>query len=155
MEAFRQAAFYAIIVTLIYGVLKLVQYLDIVHVPENYTDINGMEQYSSYRLDGGVPFTQLRAGDAICYRLGPEAERAVQFGWIAAVPGDEIAVSDGTLQVNGTPSPHSGKLAIPDSPGLRIPAQHLYVLSDMHQADSVARGLIPAIAVRGRLARLP
>ena len=155
MEALRRILSYALIVALAYGALKLVRFLDIVHVPEGYSDIDGMEPYTSYRIDGEASVAELRAGDAICYRLGPDDERAVQFGWVVALPGDEVAIGDGTLQVNGAPSPHCGRLALPDCAGLRIPAQHLYVISDQHRCDSLARGPLPALAVRGRLGKLP
>ena len=57
--------------------------------------------------------------------------------------------------LNGKPASRGSDTRQPDAGPLRVPANHVFVLSDNHQLDSLAAGPIPAAALRGRLGSLP
>ncbi len=65
------------------------------------------------------------------------------FAWIVGLPGDEIGVSQGGTLVNGKPDSHGDHLDLPDLAGMRIPAHHLWLVSDHHYSDSYALGADP------------
>lgn len=151
----RQALWYAILVAAFYGVVLAMKALSRVQVPTGYGDVANLVEYTSYRLDQTVAFGSWKPGDALCWRLGPDSEQAVNFGWIAALPGDRVQVRDGHLEVNGQRTPKGDVIMLPDCGPVRVPAQHLFVINDRHQGDSIAVGPLPASALRGRLGSLP
>lgn len=155
MDTLKQVVLYAILIAIFYGIVIGVKRYSHVHVPAGYGDINNLEEFASFRVDKTVTFPQLRVDDPICYRLDGSDDHAVTFGWVAALPGDDVSVAKGTLLINGMPDPKCGRLTLPDISAFRVPAQHVWVISDHHQADSFAVGPLPAMAITGRLAHLP
>jgi hypothetical protein len=155
METVKQALLYAIMIAAFYASVIAVKKYAHVHVPAGYSDINSVEDFTSYRLDKTITFPLLRVDDPVCYALDQSEDRAVTFGWVAALPGDDVAISKGAILINGVPTPKYSALGLPDTSAFRVPAQHVWVVSDHHQADSFAVGPIPAMAIHGRLAHLP
>lgn len=155
MDFLKQLIGYALLVALFWGTVVGVKKLSRVQAPTGYTDINGLAEYTSYRIDETVTLRQYRGGDPVCYRLGSDADRAVTFGWIAGLPGDEIAIKQGAVLVNGKPAGRGSDTRQPDAGPLRVPSNHVFVLSDNHMQDSLAVGPIPAVALRGRMGSLP
>jgi hypothetical protein len=155
MDLFKQALVYAILVAALYAGVIGVRHFAHVHVPSGFSDVNGMEEFSSYGVDRTVTMAQLRSGDAVCYYVDGREERGLCFAWIVGLPGDEIGVSQGATLLNGKPDSHGDHLDLPDIAGLRIPAHHLWLVSDHHYNDSYALGPVPVIAIYGRLAHMP
>jgi hypothetical protein len=155
MDLLKQAMIYALLIALLYALVIGVRHFAHVHVPSGFSDISGLEEFSSYGVDRTVTLAQLRPGDAVCYYVDGREEASLCFGWIIALPGDEVGVSQGLPLLNGKPESHGDKLDSPDLSGVRIPAHHVWVVSDHHYSDSFALGPIPAIAIYGRLAHLP
>lgn len=155
MDVLRQAMMYAILVAAFYGVVLAMKALSRVQVPSGYSDVENLAEYTSYRLDQTVAFTAWKPGDAVCWRLGPDAERAVNLGWVAALPGDRVQVRDGHLEVNGQRNAKGDAILLPDCGPIRVPDRHLFVINHRHQGDSLAAGPLPASAIRGRLGSLP
>ncbi len=155
MDVLRQAIWYAVLIIAFYGVVLAMKSLSRVQVPSGYSDVENLEEFTSYRVDQTVSFNAWKPGDALCWRLGPSDEQAVNFGWVAALPGDRVQIREGHLEVNGQRSPKGAQIQLPDCGPVRIPAQHLFVINDRHQGDSVAVGPLPSSAIRGRLGSLP
>ncbi len=125
-----------------------------VSVPVGYTDMERMPEYKSYSLDQTPE--QLNRGDLICFRLGSDSDSQTNFAYIAGLEGDQVALdAAGHLSVNGKEFEHGDKVPLPTVGTMTVPAGHLYVVSDAHQYDSVARGPLATYAVRGRLANAP
>ena len=155
MGVLRQAMTYIILILLFWGVVLAIKAFSRVQVPSGYSDIANVNEFTSYRVDQTVTLSAWRPSDVACWRLGADADRAVNFGWIAALPGDQIQVHDGHLEVNGHVCPHGDVIALPDCGPVRIPDGHFYVVSDRHQNDSVAHGPLPISALRGRVGPFP
>ena len=155
MGVLRQATTYVILILLFWGVVLAIKAFSRVQVPSGYSDIANVNEFTSYRVDQTVTLSAWRPSDVACWRLGADADRAVNFGWIAALPGDQIQVHDGHLEVNGHVCPHGDVIALPDCGPVRIPDGHFYVVSDRHQNDSVAHGPLPISALRGRVGTFP
>ena len=146
---------YVLLVAAFYGVVLAMKAMSRVQVPSGYSDVEGLEEYTSYRLDQTVAFTAWKPGDALCWRLGPDVDRAVNLGWVAALPGDRVQVREGQLEVNGQRHEKGDLIRLPDCGPVRVPDRHLFVINDRHQGDSIAVGPLPASAIRGRLGSLP
>jgi hypothetical protein len=155
MNVLRQAIFYLILIAAFYGAVLAIKSWSRVQVPLGYRDVDNLEEYASYRLDQTVAFSSWRPGDPVCWRLGPDDARAVHFGWVAALPGDAVAVRAGALEINGQPYSRGLAIRMPDCGPVCVPANHLFVVSDRHLHDSIAVGPLPATALRGRLGSLP
>jgi hypothetical protein len=155
MDFLKQLIAYAILIALFWAGVVVVRMMSRAHVPSGYTDINGMQEFTSYRVDRNVTITQFQPGDALCYRISDQEEGQTTFGWVAGLPGDAVAISKGQLLVNGKPCERGDKILLPDCGPIQVPAKHLFVVSDRHERDSTARGPIPAIAIHGRLGALP
>jgi hypothetical protein len=156
MDFLKQAIMYIVLAAAFWGTIAVVKALSRVQVPSGYSDVDNLEEYASYRVDRNVGIRQLRAGDPISYRLGKAHDHEVYFGWVAGVPGDDVAIAKGEVTVNGKAVGHGDKLAsAPDCGPLRVPANHVFVVSDHHDSDSLACGPIPAVAIHGRLGSLP
>jgi hypothetical protein len=155
MGVLRQAMTYVILILLFWGVVLAIKAFSRVQVPSGYSDIANVNEFTSYRVDQTVTLSAWRPSDVACWRLGADSDRAVNFGWIAALPGDQIQVHDGHLEVNGHVCPHGDVIALPDCGPVRIPGGHFYVVSDRHQNDSVAHGPLPISALRGRVGTFP
>ena len=155
MEWIRQLLSYAITIAIIIALVVIVPRFARLRVAPNYNDIEHLVVEQSLNADTGVAFASLAIGDPIAYRLGDQEGKELCVGWIAALPGDEVAVRDKSVMVNGK---KAGGGAVEDAPPrapVMIPAGHCYVVSSFHQLDSVAYGPIPAAAIRARLSSLP
>ena len=123
-----------------------------VTVPNAYREIRELSGRDAVRLNPLIGLPQLRPGDLIAFRLGGDGQRQEAFGYVAALPGDRVAIDDdGRLLVNddpftmGSPVNHTSA-----RPAIIIPAEHIYVWTDMHQQDSLRLGPIPAQMLIGR-----
>ncbi len=155
MDVLRQALWYLVLVVAFWGGVLAMKSLSRVQVPAGYADVDQLDEFASYRVDQTVTLEAWRPGDAACWRLGADAERAVNFGWIAALPGDAVQLREGHLVVNGQVCAHGNAILLPDCGPVRIPDRHVFVISDRHQGDSLAHGPLPLSALRGRLGSLP
>jgi hypothetical protein len=156
MDIIRHYASYAAIIAVFWLAVFLVPKCSRVSVPPDYYEIDGLEGYRSYRLDESVTVRQLVTGDGICFQLGTASDRRTYFGWVAGKAGDEVAISNGEVQVNGTVVQKVTKMTgVPNCPPIRIPDNHFFVLSNAHANDSLVNGPLPAIALRGRIGELP
>jgi hypothetical protein len=155
MDWLKQMTIYAIIVaTLWVGIVYLPRYRRVAVSSDYSNEILGIDMVKDYPLDETATLATLQHGDAICYRLARDGELAVRLGWIAGLPGDVIATNaEGKITING-------KISTRTMPGppygpLLVPAGHFMVVTDGHGFDSLARGPLPAIALRGRIGVLP
>jgi hypothetical protein len=155
MDVIKHYLSYAVLIAIFWAAVIIVPKCSRVTVPENYNDIAGMEPYTGYTLDTSVTLAQLRRDDAICFRLGASDDKRINFGWIAALPGDQVSIVAGFVHVNGEKAKRGGEVNLPSLQPLVVPANFLYVISESHQFDSVAEGPLPAIALRGRIEHLP
>ena len=155
MDTLKQALLYAILIGVFWAVVVGIKRFSHVHVPAGYNDVSNLEEFAYFRVDRTVTLPQLHVDDPICYRIDSSEDHAVNFGWIAALPGDDLAVVHGAVMVNGTACARCGRMTLPDIASLRIPAHHVWVVTDQHIADSFAIGPIPEQAIQGRLASLP
>ncbi len=124
-------------------------------VPLGYTDVRDLPEFTSYRADQTVHFANYQVGDGVCYRLGAHEDLIVNFGWVAGLPGDSVAISNGQLFINGKTAVRGDAISIPDCGPIPIPRDHLFIVSDQHQRDSIRYGAVPASALRGRIGELP
>ncbi len=155
MDLVRQLVVYAVLVAVLYAVVIAVRHFAHVQVPNSFSDIAGLEEFTSFSVDRTVTPAQLRVGDAVCYYIDNRDDHALCFGWIAGLSGDEIGVAQGAALVNGKSNAHGDHLDLPDLPGIRVPAHHVWVVSDRHASDSFAVGPLPVAAIYGRLAHMP
>jgi hypothetical protein len=154
MDVLKQLLTYAVILALIWAGLTYLPRLARVQLSVDYTDIDvpGVEEYKSYAIDRAVSVPNLRVGDVVCYRVNQgEDAQSNGFGYVVGLPGDSIRVERGIVQVNGTASKFSGTTNLPNSGPLMIPMNHVYVVTSNHMTDSLAKGPLPAAALRGRL----
>ncbi|HAT09011.1 MAG TPA: hypothetical protein DCS97_00070 [Planctomycetes bacterium] len=124
--------------------------LNRVQAPQDYSDLSGIEGMEGYWLQP-PPYL---AGHLLAYRIG-DGPDDIGFGRILAVPGDDLQVVAGHLQVGGAKLEGGAVAAIlpnlPEIGPLRIPAGQFFVLSDGHGRDSIARGLIGPDVILGRV----
>lgn len=155
MDFLRQVFFYAVLIAMFWGTVILVPKMARFQVPSGYSDVYNLAEYKSYRVDRSIPLSRLQPGDAVCFRVGKSPDTKINFGWIAALPGDEVEVKVGELLVNGKACKHGGSINLPDCGPVRIPVNYFFVVTDLHQYDSIARGPLPAIALYGRVGEFP
>jgi len=151
MDVIKQWLTYAAMIAVVWGVLWLTPQCTRVHAATDFDDVDGIEMGKTWSLDKRATPALLKTGDAVCWRLGTDAELQVQLGWVAGVPGDRIAVVKGEVTVNGKAVAHGYKIEDVELPTVVVPADHVYVVSSGHKYDSVAYGPLPAVAIRGRL----
>lgn len=152
MELIKQIALYAVLLFVFWGTIVLVRAVYRYQVPSGYGDVNNLEEYTSYRVDKRYTIDTVKRGDPVCYRISKDRDHEVNFGWVAALPGDDVTIAAGDVLVNGKPLEHGSKISsIPDCGPLHIPANYFYVVNDGHQTDSTSRGPLPAIALHGRI----
>jgi hypothetical protein len=155
MEFLRQLILYSILIASFWGGILLIKSFSSKSVPPGYSDVSGLPEFGSYSVDQTVRFQDYRAGDALCFRLGESDDLAVNFAWVVGLPGDSIAVKSGQITVNGMPTERGSALSMNDCGPIQVPRDHVYVLSDKHQRDSIAQGPLPAAAIIGRIGSLP
>ncbi len=155
MQWIRQLISYAITIGIIVALVNIVPRFARLRVAEGYNDIDKLEPERSLNADTGVAFGSLAIGDPIAYRLGDQDGKELCVGWIAAMPGDDVAIRDKAVMVNGKKAAGGPVEDAPPRASVMIPAGHCYVVSTHHLLDSVAYGPIPAAAIRARLSSLP
>ncbi len=136
------------------GVTYLPRFLNTAVVPTNYDDVEGLKDTESYWLDAQVSPAAYAAGDALAFNFGTDKEQT-RFAWVAATPGQQVAIVNGKLIVDGQPAGKGTKLPRPNQGPIIVPEHHLYVVSDNHRFDSLSAGPIPMAAVLGRIGALP
>ncbi len=160
MDLLKQLLVYVVLIVAIWlAATFLLPLLSRASMAPDYSEIDvpDVEHYKTYSLEQNVPVRQLSQGQAVCYRLTKgESTNGNGFGYVAAIPGDTVEIVGGQLLVNGSPYKRSGPLAShPDEGRLVVPENHVYVVTTAHSTDSVARGPMPAAALRGRIAEFP
>ncbi len=155
MEFLRQLVLYGTLIAVFWGGIVLMKSLARIDVPIGYTDVRDLPEYSSYRADQTVRFANYRVGDGVCYRLGSDEDLAINFGWVAGLPGDSFAISGGHILINGKPAVHGEPVEMGDCGPVHIPRDHLFIVTDQHQRDSLSYGPLPASALIGRVGELP
>jgi hypothetical protein len=141
-----------------YGLLIAALWAAITYIPRfqratpeyGYQDIAGLERYASGKVVDAERLTRLKVGDAVCFSTGSKKEFQVLFGWVAAMPGQVVALQNQKVIVDGKPTatPHDA-MSVPDLPGSVVPRGHVFIISTSHQYDSIANGMIPLGALRG------
>jgi Signal peptidase, peptidase S26 len=155
MEFLRQLLLYGILIIVFWGGIVLMKSLARVDVPLGYSDVRDLPEFTSYRADQTVRFANYQIGDGVCFRLGTEEDLAINFGWVAGLPGDSVSVANGQLLINGNPAVHGEVVPLSNCGPIQIPRDHLFIVTDQHQRDSVKYGSLPASALIGRIGRLP
>lgn len=155
MPWLRQMISYAVTLAALVALVTIVPRCARLRVPPGYSDIATLDVDRSLTGDAGARFSDLAVGDGIAFRLGDQESLALCLGWVAALPGDTVAITNKFLMVNGAKSVHSQPLDMPDRAAVMIPLGHCFVLSDQHLFDSLAYGPLPAAALRAKLASLP
>ena len=123
MDFLKQLVAYSILIALIWGGIVVVRMMSRAHVPSGYSDINGLMEFTSYRVDRNVTINQFKAGDAICYRISDQEDGQTTFAWVAGLPGDAITVSKGQVLINGKPCDHGEKSLLPDCGPIQKPGR--------------------------------
>lgn len=157
MQWLRQLISYAVTLALIIALVVVVPRFQRLRVDPEYRDIGHLDVDQSLNGDTGFSFARLAAGDPIAYNLpGPQDTKMLGVGWIAALPGQEVGISNRHVVVDGRPA-KGGTLtsAVPDRPAVPVPSGHVFVVTDGHEVDSLTYGFIPAAAIRAKLANLP
>lgn len=146
---------YACLIALLVAAAMVIPRCQRVRPGDDYRDIENLDTTESIALDTTVRLHAYDRGDAVCYQLGDDEPLDRLFGWVAGRPGDEVAIVGGALIVNGEAAAHGGSLNLPAAGPIRVPTDHLFIVSDRHRFDSIAHGPIPGRALRGRVADLP
>lgn len=162
MEFIKQIVIYAILIAVLWAAIVFLPGFRRLTVPGGNTEITGAKELEDYPLDLTVTVARLRQGDVVSYRLGDEGDTVVHLAWVAGLPGDRIAVdASGKLSVNDKPFTQVEHLyarglgaMLPACGPMIVPADHLYLLNSEGQNDSLGRGPLPAIALRGRVGGL-
>ncbi|MDA3960164.1 MAG: S26 family signal peptidase [Planctomycetota bacterium] len=141
-----------LLLLILWGVARWLPSLKRVIPASGYDDMSQIDKDETTGVDGTVTLAHLRHGDVIAFRTDVEDDENIAFGYVAALPGETLRISDGTLAVNDKPFTDTD---IPqnmgDVPALTIPRDHVYVLSERHQFDSTAYGPIPGRFLLGRV----
>jgi len=147
----RNALWYAVLVIgLVAAVMYLPGYLNRAQVPPDFEDISGLTPMTGVWLEG-PPYV---VGDTVAFRTGEKASD-VGFAFVAALPGNQVSLLGGVLQVDGKPAsnwrPCGQYHGMPRVGPLTIPAGHLYVVSTQHQHDSLTLGPIGPDRLLGKV----
>ncbi len=149
--ALRTLLWFSVLAVALVAVARwLPAYLNRVQVPPDFEDIGGLTPMTGVWL---TPPPYL-AGDVIAYRIGDGPED-VSFGFVAALPGNEVRITGGELLVDGNEAANwkewGGYRGIHDVGPLTIPANHLYVISRQHMHDSLSQGAIGPDVIIGKV----
>ena len=125
--------------------------LNRVRTPIDYDhEVGDLESGKLYWL-AKPPF---KIGALVAHQIGADTEK-IGFGRIVAVAGDVVELKGDRLLVGGNPvvgwrtaGVYNG---LPALGPVRIPAHHVFIISDGHRSDSIARGPIAVEAVLGRV----
>ncbi len=162
MEFLKQMVIYAILITVLWAAIVYLPRFRSLTVPAGNNEITGTEELKSYPLDITVTVQRLRQGDVVTYRLGDETDDIVHLAWVAGLPGDRIAVDAASkLVVNEKPFTKVERLyaqatgtTLPPCGPITVPDDHLFLVNTEGKNDSIGRGPLPAIALRGRVGGL-
>lgn len=155
MDILKQLLVYALLAAGLWAAITYLPRLQRVAPEVNYYDIDGMKPYEAgYFLEPVTP-AQLKTGDAVCFALGNSREKSALFGWIAGLPGQQVAIVKGKVEVDGKPAHPHTTLSLPDCGPFAVPAGHAFVVSSNHRYDSLANGPLPLTTIRGRIEELP
>jgi Signal peptidase, peptidase S26 len=102
MEFQRQLVMYAVLLVLGFTAYVLISSWGSFSVRPGYDEVNGLTEGTSYTVNQTVSIKNLQIGDAVCYKLGDHDDDRVNFGWIAALPGDQLSITNG--HHSGNPS---------------------------------------------------
>jgi len=155
MQWIRQLLSYLVTLAAIIALVTIVPRCARLRVTPDYNDIEKINVDESLNADTGVTLTHLAIGDAIAFQVGDKTDGGISLGWVAAMPGDDVSISNKSLMVNGSKVAHGDPLTVPDRAAVMVPLGHFFVVSDRHQFDSVVYGPLPAAALRGKLRNLP
>ncbi len=157
MQWIRQFISYGLTLGAIIALVTIIPRCSRLRVTPEFTDIDKLNVDESLNADNGARLSSCAIGDAIAFQMGNSAGGAgeLSLGWIAAMPGDEVAIRDKAVFVNGSKTAHGDAVSLPDRAPTMVPAGHCFVISDHHQFDSLAYGPLPASALRGKLRNLP
>jgi hypothetical protein len=157
LDTIKSLAIYALLLALVLGCAWMVpRFFTTVAIPAGYVEIDGLQELSSKRIDKTAKIGDYGRGQGVCYRLGSDASEDARFAWVAGVPGDEIAMRDGKLLVNGDVFKQApADPLLPNGGPAVVPAGHLFVVTNTHESDSFRNGPIPAAALHGRIAEFP
>jgi hypothetical protein len=161
MALLKQLLTYVALILVVLGAVLLINHLlSRAQVSADYVEIDvpDVEHYPTYAVHP-KRISQMIQGDVVCYRLPRDPEghgNGNGFGWVAAIPGDTVAISKGVLLVNGEAWKRCPALpGAPDSAPVAVPLEHLYVVTTTHLTDSIARGPIPSAVIQGQVENFP
>jgi hypothetical protein len=100
MEFQRQLVMYAVLLVLGFASYVLISSWGSFSVRPGYDEVNGLTEGTSYTVDQTVSLKNLQIGDAVCYKLGDHDDDRVNFGWVAALPGDQLSITNGRPSSN-------------------------------------------------------
>jgi Signal peptidase, peptidase S26 len=155
MDFQRQLVTYSLFLAFGFAAFLLISTWGSFSARPGYDDVNDIPEGKSYTVDQSVRINNLRPADAVCYKLGSGEDDQVNFGWVAALPGDQLSIVNGNIHVNGKAIGRGGNVTINDCAAVTIPAHHVFIVSDLHQRDSLAVGPLPAAALIGRINKFP
>ncbi len=96
----------------------------------------------------------IKRGDLVAFEMGTGDDRRILLKRVAGLPGDSIAIVNGVVSVNGSPSSSSDRATLDRSnvAPFSVPQGDLYVLGDnrAQSVDSRSFGPIPVASVIGR-----
>ncbi len=151
---------YMVLMAAVWAAMHFTPAFTMVKREYGYRDMANIGDDERIRVDATIPFENLRRGDLIALHVpakgGIEAGDAA-FARIAGLPGDRVGIRNGLLLINdlepgdGMNAPRSS----PDRPEIRVPRDHLFVVSSEHRFDSFAFGPVPRVAVIGHSRRNP
>ncbi len=121
MDTIKNLIIYAVLIVLLWAAVVVIRrYAVRVQVPADYVEVQipDVEHYPTYALSR-IPFSAYSHGDAVAYRTPENSQHGTAFGWVLALPGDTVSISDGTLSVNGKPDSRFTNLGRPDLPPCR------------------------------------
>lgn len=142
---------WVILIALVVAGMVLVPKLARATPDVDYDDFHDVDLRQSLSVDASVTLRQYRSGDILMYRTEAEGTGSVCLAYVAALPGEEVAIRDGVLLVNDRAVDLTGlPRGLPDRATVAVPRDHLWVVSHGHDFDSFACGPIPLGVVLGR-----
>lgn len=154
----RALSGYLILMAIVYTAVRYTPSCTMVKVSHGYQDMANIGADERIRVDRALPFAELRRGDLIAVYVpasGGSQPGDTAFARIAGLPGDRVAIREGTVLVNDTQPGRdmSAPRNTIDHPDIIVPHDHLFVISSRHRYDSFAFGPLPSRAVIGRIWR--
>ena len=118
----------------------------------DYRDMDMIDKDDTTGVDATVGIRRLRRGDIVAFYPSTDDDQGAAFAFVAGLPGDILTFSDGTLRIGDEAWDESHvPQRLGDIDALPVPQDHVYLLSQHHQFDSVDLGPIPANLLIGRV----